>query len=602
MKRTLSNVTHVTRGYGRNRKYNRQKSIRFQKENENYRVEIRKFDRNFDTFYFIDNMTTENLDGAVWRNLKCLIYNLPKGDIEEYDGTIPSIEMEYECSETGNYMLDLLYFSMNYDVDDCNANISVSTNGGDFVPIDTDNLSNSSRWAGDDNNINRHSHVFNFVQGNKYNIKYDLHINTAIIGAVMKKFDVYYGTRTNDGDLTIDDINIKINDKIQPNEATVKIWYNHDLDDDSNLSGYLFDYRDEINIYKHEETDTGFVQIFGGYITTVDVESDNTVMTINCADRLIDGENRFCLQEMVLLGGETDEKGQNYSKDSYHDYDSRADMLDYLTNIFELPLNNNNILNNEIFQKNFGYKYWYGNNDSPIVSAYNMLATNKDGYLIVRNGSQIDTNDNSYDNEGNNPQSMTILDTSTTGDTICLNDNPNFYLSYGLGEKEWTKTIIHTTVDTTTTLNGKTQSTAHVNISNKVCQFADSVTKSTGEEAVKALWKAIAKFPHEYTKGFSKTPEQVIKNKKGNCCSKSRLLAQCLSYKGIKDIYYVHIKKGNATGHVFLKLKKYKKKSNFYIDPSYSQEKNGWGNYGHYNGASVSKNLKKETLFPDQPL
>ena len=64
----------------------------------------------------------------------------------------------------------------------------------------------------------------------------------------------------------------------------------------------------------------------------------------------------------------------------------------------------------------------------------------------------------------------------------------------------------------------------------------------------------------------------------------------------------MHIKKGNATGHVFLKLKKYKKKSNFYIDPSYSQEKNGWGNYGHYNGASVSKNLKKETLFPDQPL
>ena len=620
MKRILRNTTHVTRGYGRNNSYGKTKNIRL--KGENYKVEIRKFDRNFDFTYTLNSISSNNLKRAKWRNVSCLYFDEERNQDNEptflYWDNIPTIEFEYTCSETGNYMIELLYFSMNYTdttdnqtdyIDkDCSSIIRIKIDNDDFMDIDdynkeiNNNVDNLPRcqWTGDENNINRHTQLVTLFEGKTYTFQYETNMNTAIVGAIIKKYDIYYGTRTNDGDLTIDDINIKINDKIQPNEATVKIWYSHDLDDDSNISGYLFDYRDEINIYKKDENDTDLKQIFGGYIITVDVESDNTLMTLNCADRLIDGENRFCFQEMVILGGESDEKGQTYNKDSFHDYNSRGDMLEYLTGIFEVPLLNNNVLNNSYFQREFGHQYWYTRKLSPRFVANNMTTDLRDDYLIIRNGVQVDTNSNSYDNKGNNPQSLTILDTTTTGENIILNNNPNLWLQYGLGEPEYTKEVKHTIIETTT--NGVHTYLNIDDISDTVRKFADSVTDKKDYDCVKPLWKAVAKFTHQKASGFNRTPEQVIKYKSGNCCSKSRLLAECLAYKEITGIYYVHIKKDNALGHVFLKLARYGKKSNFYVDPSYSNEKEGWGNYGHYNGASVTKNLKKETLFPKRPL
>lgn len=599
MKRNLGNTVHVTRGYGYDHKYGIQRNIHL--EGENYKVEIRKFDRNFDMIYTINNMSHENLYVTKWRNLDCLLHAPIEINGGVYDNSESYIELEYNCIETGSYMIDFLYFNEKYEDKDCYCYISVSDNGEEFIEVNQ-----SCEWTGDDNNMSRHSQVFTFIEGHQYTIKYENTPNTGIIGAIIKKYDIYYGTRYNKGDLTIDNINIKINDKVQPNEATVSIWYNHDLDDTSNLSGYLFDYRDEINIYKKDSDDSDFTQVFGGYITNVDdneVES-NMILKLNCADRLIDGENRFCLQEIVMLGGETDEKGQAYSKDSFRSYNSRGDVLDYLTNIYELPLFNNNILQSDYFQKNFGYRYWYDKTSCPSISATNMTYVKGDKCVTIRNGSQVDTNNDSYDAEGNEPQSITILDTSSTGDIILLNNNPNFWIQYGLGEKEWKETVKHTVIDTTSTVNGKKHET-YQNIdfiSDKVRKFADKVTKEKDEACVKPLWKAISKFTHEYTSGFNRTPESVIEHKLGNCCSKSRLLAECLAYKEVGGIYYVHIKNGNKLGHVFLKLARYNKKANFYVDPSYKQEKNGWGNYGHYNGASVTKNLKHMTEFPKKPL
>lgn len=593
MKRILGNSVHVTKGYGKNHKYNANKNIHL--EGENYKVEIRKFDRTFDTIYTIDSIYSNNLNVGYWRNLQCLYH-----DGINYEEKIPYVEFEYKCSETGNYMIDFLYFDMNYTEYKCYSIITVSENNGEYKEVEQ-----SSEWRGDDNNLSRHSQLFTFIEGNIYKIRYETNINVGLLGIILKKYDVYNGDRYNNGDLTIDYVNIKINDNVNPNEAIVKIWYNHELDDESNISGYLFDYRDEINIYKKDIYDIDFKQIFGGYITNVDdSDVENMILTLNCADRLIDGENRFCMQEIVILGGETDEKGQTYSKDSYRDYNNRADVLDYLTNIYELPLYNDNVLDNEYFQKNFGHQFWYNKANAPNLFADNMVFDVQDNYTVLRNGSQADTNSDTYDNKGNKPQTITILDTSFTKDIILLNNNPNFWIQYGLGEAEWTETIKHTTIDTSVTVDGKTihKYTNIDFISDKVRKFADKVTDKKDYQAVKPLWKEISKFTHENASGFNRSPESVIENKLGNCCSKSRLLAECLAYKEVGGINYIHIKNGNKLGHVFLMLTKYDKKNNFYIDPSYRSEKHGWGNYGHYNGASVSKDLKNKTEFPKKPL
>ena len=73
-----------------------------------------------------------------------------------------------------------------------------------------------------------------------------------------------------------------------------------------------------------------------------------------------------------------------------------------------------------------------------------------------------------------------------------------------------------------------------------------------------------------------------------------------LVYKGITGIEYVHIKRGSE-GHVFLRLKSFNGKKNFYIDPSSQQEARGWGNYIKYLGMTVGKNLAHVTKFPNKP-
>lgn len=429
MKRNLGDIVHVTRGYGKNHAHSPHKNIHY--SGEDYKVEIRKFDRNFDKIYKITDINYTNLSKKSWRNLTALYCDNIKKK--------PSINFDYDCKETGDYLVDLLYYDYNHNDKKCKGKISLKTNNGDYEAKKL-----SSSWAGDDNNLNRHTQKFSFKNKNKYNIKYDFNINVAPIGIIIRKFDTYFGTRYNKGDLTIESINGKISDDMSPNEATIEIWYNHELDDNSNISGYLFDYRDEVNIYKKDPTDTDFKQIYGGYISTVNVNENDLTMTINCADRLIDGENRFCLQEMVMLGGENtdDKKIMSYSKDSYSDYNNRGEMLNYLTNCYELPLDNSDILEDSFFKKQFpkGYKFNYTKKSHPEVSSVNMVTTQNKDYLLVRNGNSRYDDFNSYDDKGNKPQTCVILDCTKLDKPIKINNAPNFYIKYGLGEEEHTKT------------------------------------------------------------------------------------------------------------------------------------------------------------------
>lgn len=580
MKRELGNVVHVTRGYGKNHNYPPHKNIRY--DGENYKVEIRKFDRNFDKLYKTGDLSSKNMNTKMWRNLK-ILYCADKSKKT-------SITFDYKCTETGTYMVDLLYYDYNYDNTKCKGSIFMKIDNGAYKKQKSHTL-----WAGDDNNMNRHSQRYTFIKGKKYGFKYEFNKNTAVVAVIIKKYDTYTGTRYNDGDLTIEDIDVKINEDVAPNEATVTIWYNHELDDPSNVSGYLFDFRDEINIYKKDVDDLDFVQIFGGYISVPTVDDNDMTMKLSCADRLIDGDNRYCLQEMVMLGGETDESssGYEYSDDSYESYDNRAEMLNYLTNIYELPLDNSDILEDVYFKKQFpkGYQWFYEKSLSPKTSFKNMKGTYKDDYLILRNGKNRDDGYNSYDDTGNRPQTGVILDVKTLKDPeILINNAPNMWIKYGLGEAE---------VDKTTVVNVSNVRSDMSYISKQVRAYADKVTAQTGEGSVKSMWKAVGKLPQLRKSGFVYSPESVIKHG-GNCCSKARLLGEMLVYKGITGIEYVHIKRGSE-GHVFLRLKSFNGKKNFYIDPSSQQEARGWGNYIKYLGMTVGKNLAHVTKFPNKP-
>ena len=60
---------------------------------------------------------------------------------------------------------------------------------------------------------------------------------------------------------------------------------------------------------------------------------------------------------------------------------------------------------------------------------------------MIRNGNKRYDDYNSYDDKGNAPQSCVLLDCTTLDKPIKINNAPNFWIKYGLGEKETTQTI-----------------------------------------------------------------------------------------------------------------------------------------------------------------
>ena len=81
-------------------------------------------------------------------------------------------------------------------------------------------------------------------------------------------------------------------------------------------------------------------QIFGGYVSTVTKNSDETQLTIKCAGRLIDGDIRYSTQE-INVGGNASDYNTSYKKgDVVHCPDYNY-ALDYVLRAMEQPLLNN---------------------------------------------------------------------------------------------------------------------------------------------------------------------------------------------------------------------------------------------------------------------
>ena len=109
VKRNLGKQVHVTQGYGKTHPHRQHKNIHY--EGEDYKVEIRKFDRNYDKIYTINQINYKNLEPKNWRNLKILYCPDTKKK--------PNINIDYECKETGTYIVDTLYYDYNYDETKC---------------------------------------------------------------------------------------------------------------------------------------------------------------------------------------------------------------------------------------------------------------------------------------------------------------------------------------------------------------------------------------------------------------------------------------------------------------------------------------------------
>ena len=311
-------------------------------------VEVHAFDKTSEQTWLYGGVNHTNSSMKLWKAWESIVCN---------DDTNYTVSFEYYAPQDGEYQLELLY----------SASITEGYNllGNLYVDGERLELSDLQAYSGVQK---RHVQPLELTKG-LHTFKYHLDDTIVWLCNVIKRFDTYTGDTHNKGELTLLNADYKSTGNTSIDELSVTLLYeewfedkNIDRDDlKFNPSGYIFDYRDEVNFYviTNGYTDyndgTGrfktnlnggeWKQIFGGYISSISAASDLTTMEFKCASRLQDGEIRHSIQE-ISIGGGTSESGE-YDDTSIIDFDSYLDATSGLLNTFETPIKNNIILSSD---------------------------------------------------------------------------------------------------------------------------------------------------------------------------------------------------------------------------------------------------------------
>ena len=562
-------MAHFSRHITRNFDANKTHRIRYDKDN--FLCQIYSFDKTKEQQYSAYKERLSSYENGVlmnWQGMKVI-------KSKNKDRLI--LKFNYDASETSsNYRLEFLFANTYLTPTKKDKDKSLKSNAEIYVNGVLQDGNNGSKWNSSDVNFNRH---YQYVTLNKgpNTIEYRLVANSVFIGLCVKKFDIYEAKRhNNDNDtLTMIKATVEHTNELRINTMTAEFMYHHKLDEvldptDSraNRSGLVFDYRDEINLYVYD-TEGNKQQVFGGYISTADVDEDLTKVTLQCADRLIDLDRRYNISEIVMKDEDEGNTDYSYSVDYLKNYDYYSSALKYLLKSTELPMETNVQFGNSLVARNNWKLVNYKKGATEKLDVGNATATVNAKSMTLRNG-----------DDTLKPQHITIYNNKSRN--VCLNDYPNLYFHYGMGTQKWTEEY-----ETTTTVTAESSSTASAQ---KWIDRANDITKATGNACIKPIWFWVAnKTSRTYERNFYQSVETTWKKKKGNCCCRTELMLTLLQAKGITDLKYVHTHGGKG-GHVFAKV------NGFYVDPSTKIESRGWHNYIHGYGPIV-----KVTNFPTKP-
>ena len=546
---------HITRNFDANRT----NIIRL--DGEEFYFEIFKYDKTQDAMFVATSDNNFNHNGQT-----CWFDGMT--GLKSKSGFL-KLEFEYEAKfDSIQYRIELLYTNTYKSGDtkytDARCNIYVE----DEVKI------NNTKLTSNDMTYNRYQLYTKFKKG-KNKIRVELSPNLVFYGLIIRKYQLWnahYPLRNDDGLVPIS-AETDHTTEFKINTMTATFMYNHSLDEllpptdaNANRSGLVFDYRDEINWYVKNNAGT-MERVFGGYISTANVDDKLTTLSLECSDRVIDLDRRYCLSEIKMKGTEKDDKTKyTFANDCLKEFDYYSDAIEFLSNMVEVPLRNNITLGKPLVPKSSKTLRTYKKGKNDKFDNKNMEFSVEKKYVQIRNGT-----------DRNKEQSI-VLYNSDKG--VLLNDKPNLFINYGMGEEESEYEVVEKTI----VVKEKA-------IAQSVMNQADKSAKGNGDVMVKALWKWIVNNIKHNSKrsGFYQTPAKTLSSKVGNCCCKAELLLDMCNYKGITDLQYVHVHKNGVGGHVFCKI------NGRIVDPSTS---NGWGDYykklGTLSGAKYSQ-------YPNKP-
>lgn len=430
---------HIERDYSAHRK-----SV-IRPYDEYVKLEIFSFNPKF-TEYYLRKLNTlkgkSNTSNTSWKSWSCF---------KSADMQNPMhFSIKYNVKEVGQYRIDLIYEQNDY----IHSNKNKNTNKDLLGKLEIDGDGYDISFNGENNVIKRHSTFYNFTELGSKTLNIEVPHNCYFMGVIIGKIIKYTGDNmygeslgSEEGNMVLTSATVTNANMTKPTELSAEVFYDPDFVCDESPSGFFIDYGDEVNFYV--KTDSGIIkQVFGGYVSSVLPNSDLTKLSIACADRLIDGQNKYILDQMKLGGGETDDKESEYPTSMIKDFDSYPKALKYLCDIHETTLlsniSNQFTVDGEKFHKGIVLTYGSSKNIKKIPTT-NADSTPSKNYIMVRNKPSSEKK-----------QVWTLYDASKNAKTpLEFTNYPYLHITYGLGAiKTESKSEVTEKVDSSDTVAG----------------------------------------------------------------------------------------------------------------------------------------------------
>ena len=553
-------------------------------------AEITRFDRKYlGKYYYETNNITKSSNCTIkkWK---------PWSSFQSKDKKIFTLTFSYNCPYEGDYRIETLYSNLNindYNKNKMNANKKLNMS----YTIDNKKVDNQHEWFTYSqydglNIIEKH-----FTEG-EHTFTLSCDPMAVILGIIIKPYAIYKGDNLNQEYLTIKDFDFKQANDFSVDELNLNLQYWHELDCDDSRSGFIFDYRDEINFYISPTVQASDIfvtpidktkkkQIFGGYISTVSVDDDLQKMSINCASRLTDLTDRYIYPEYILLGG--NESVDSYKRgNSFYDLENYAQVIRQLLSHPQVPIKSNIKANGTIddskYTKSPRVLLGSGKGRKKVVSKSNVEVEYNANNVQLRNGTKT-----------NVVQSVCLFKENSK--KYDITNFPTFYITYGMDEP-----LSQTSL---TKFESEHMALQGINVAKEIKAVVDLIKPRRGIKGAEDIFNwVIRHIQYDNYSRFQRKPVSILKHPKrgANCCDMARLNANLLYASGLLTdpehkikCYYINANgvkfRTRTLGHVYLQLKYQRADKSWttcYMDTTSTRvkfgQKNGKG--GHQVGKS----------------
>lgn len=318
----------------------------------------------------------------------------------------------------------------------------------DSKPVDGVSL----KFDGEDDALKRKT-LFKSLSEGDYKFEFAVPSNCYVMGVLVRKQIKFWGTNNDEigSNLQFTHAKFTNSEMLKASELEVTVGYDDSFECESNQSGFYISYMDECNLYvKNNEGNK--VRIFGGYVSTPLQDNDRRKITIHCADRLRDGENKYILNQLTLQKG--DGSSTDYNDFDKISFDKHAEILRYLCRLYECTLKDNidskYHVDGETYSNTFDITFGKKKKIKKVKATNGQVTMNKNSVTLRNNSSgqkkQVFTLYNPK-----NPVNISKYESVSDGVPLGL----NLHLTFGLGNVKTTTKIKETaTVDVGNTVAG----------------------------------------------------------------------------------------------------------------------------------------------------